>query len=216
MMALVTIIVSPMTLSTRVRVVLVSTESLASEMENHTWDTLRTIPFPTSQIIRSKYAGGMLRTQRLFYSLFMLRFGLGGVFIGVVSFAFIASMIGSQVDAPAALEAPLTARQMLLAPAAIAMLIYSITEPLLDYAVDSALGLTIGAFNKTRGQALTYGIGWGIGTVVVQMLINVGLMLGLLRQPALLVAVPLIMLVRYAAIEGLLALTQWRSEAMLE
>jgi hypothetical protein len=134
----------------RVRVALSATDAIAREVERQRWSDLRALPWPASRIVMSKYAGALMRARGLFPQFLLLRLVATVGMLAFVAMSF-------WYDWAMAPDRRPDVGWALLAVAASAL--YSLAEPLLDFATDGALGLVASAFARGQRQALTFGLG---------------------------------------------------------
>jgi hypothetical protein len=187
------IVMLPLLFLVRVRVVLTAADAITGEVEQRTWDTLRTMPYSTETIVRSKFAGWLYRARRLFYQMLALR-----TFVGL-GFAFVGPLIEQSYP-------NIWNRTEIFLPYVLAGAYFS-AAVLLDYTTDGALGLAAGAFSGARGEALVRSTTLGVASVAVQLAVDAALGLALIRNHrADLAAILVIVALRYVFMRGLLAL----------
>ncbi|MBN1283852.1 MAG: hypothetical protein JXB47_00485 [Anaerolineae bacterium] len=221
----------------RIQITFAATDAIVREVESNTWDTLRTIPHTIAALIRSKYAGVLLRTRTQCMQYFAMRSVLNFA-CGITVLPFAAGwshrMYGEQVALPP--------RTTLLLALGVGVL-YMFAEPVFDVLTDSLLGLSISTFARRRDRAITVGITASmlsllgqliLGTLLVlaiapsiemippattiawqQMMWGLGGGLLLVGNPmAVLIVIPVIAALRFALVYALFGITTWRARAL--
>jgi hypothetical protein len=157
----------PMIFILRLRLVTVSTSAILHEVENQTWDTLRVTPLTAARIVRSKYAGALMRHRNTFYQVTVsyLTLVISGVYFFIVM---------RTTPSWHYLQLPNLASPAALAAAVIGAL-YLALEPALGYATDVAVGLGVGTLVSQQGDGLWVGAAAGVVAVGAQFWLNVEL-----------------------------------------
>lgn len=174
----------------RVRVVTSTSDTIAREVEAQTWDVLRTLPYSTEMLVRSKYAGALLRNRRVFYQILLLRVG-AAVWLMTLSLPLIA--FGGDESLGWWLVS-------------LAGFLYYLVETGLNFAADGALGMVASSYGRTRGRALALSVALGVVFVGGQTLLDVVIAAGFINigSVACITGLGIGLALRYAAYRGLM------------
>ncbi len=173
----------------RLLVVVSTSGSIAHEVQSRTWDSLRTTLYSTKDIVKTKYAGALVRARKLAYYLVGTRI-IVLLFYFLNYYEFIS----------------LSTSRFLVA------FVYLTIDAVLDFITDGALGIVASTFASTPSRARIWAFTLGVASLFAQYALSAIILLSSSSETTCCMALLAIIILRYVIVLWLLKLAAWRAK----